>query len=100
MSGNGQKELSEAIVNPASLSGGDILFQGESIRGCTICEVFQKGVAYTPEDRMREAILPEGSLEQNLILAHFSEEQFHSQRIFINWAKAAEKTGSSSAPSR
>lgn len=92
VSGNGQKELSEAIVNPGTLSAGDILFRGESIKGRTICEVFQKGVAYTPEDRMREAILPEGSLVQNLILAHFSEKQFHSQRIFIHWGKAAEKT--------
>ncbi len=92
VSGNGQKELSEAIVNPASLSGGEVLFQGESLKGRSICEVFRKGVAYTPEDRIREAILPEGSLVQNLVLAHFSEKQFHFQRVFIDWAKAAEKT--------
>ncbi len=92
VSGNGQKELSEAIINPASLIDGDILLKGRSITTSTTCEVFRSGVAYTPEDRMRESILPEGSLVQNLMLAHFSERQFHAQRVFLNWPKAAQKT--------
>jgi len=92
ITGNGQKELAEAIINPSSLSSGDILLNGKSLKHLSTIDVFNAGVAYIPEDRMKEAILPEGSLTKNVLLSHFSEEQFQKHHIFVDWGKAGQKT--------
>jgi simple sugar transport system ATP-binding protein len=92
VTGNGQKELAEGIINPSSLVGGDILLNGKSIKNLSTVEVFQQRVAYIPEDRMKEAILPEGSLTKNLFLSLFSDRQFRKKGVFVDWAKTAQRT--------
>jgi len=37
---------------------------------------FSKGVFYTPEDRIKEGILPDGNLKENILLGHHSEDRF------------------------
>jgi general nucleoside transport system ATP-binding protein len=88
VSGNGEKELAQAICNPAQLEGGDILVEGKSIRNLSTPQVFARGVAYTPEDRIQEGILPEASITENILLGHQGEARFLKHRLFINWNEA------------
>jgi simple sugar transport system ATP-binding protein len=92
VSGSGQKELARSLIQPSIIEEGEILLKGQSIRNMSTLEVFKHGIAYTPEDRTKEAILPDGTLTQNVLLPHFSERQFSIRSVFINWTKAAEKT--------
>lgn len=90
VSGNGEKELAEAAVHTELLSEGDILLEGKSIRDLTTLEIFKRGIAYTPEDRIREGILPEGSITENTILGHQTEDRFLKRGVFINWDEVRE----------
>lgn len=85
VSGNGEKELAAVMINSSSLTSGDILVNDERINNLPTLDIFSKGVFYTPEDRIKEGILPEGSIKENVLLGHHSEKRFLKNRIFIDW---------------
>lgn len=84
ISGNGQKELAEAIIHPARIDSGEIRLKGELINNYSTTQVFSKGVFYTPEDRKKEAILPLGSIKENVLLGHQREPRFQSKGV-LKW---------------
>jgi simple sugar transport system ATP-binding protein len=92
VSGNGEKELAEAIVHPRGLTGGDILVSGESVANRATLDVFGHGLSYTPEDRINEGILGDGSLSENLLLGHHDEARFVRRGLFIDWRAVREAT--------
>ncbi|MEA3313489.1 MAG: ABC transporter ATP-binding protein [Caldisericota bacterium] len=95
VSGNGEKELASIMIDPSLLSNGDIFVNGESIKRLSTLSVFNKGVAYTPEDRIKEGILNDGSIKENVLLGHHTEKRFFKKNLFIDWdeaTKAARKT--------
>lgn len=92
VSGNGEKELAQVIVNPKLMKSGDILLDGESIKNLSTIEVFSKGLFYTPEDRIKEGILPEGTIVENVLLGHHFENRFLERGIFIKWDLVREVT--------
>ena len=51
VSGNGQRELAEAINGIRRSESGDILFFGQPIQNLTPREVIEKGMGYIPEER-------------------------------------------------
>lgn len=89
VSGNGEKELAEVFSHTGRISSGDILLDGGSLRGLASRQVFALGLAYTPEDRVREAILPEASVRENVLLGHQRRPRFLRRRLFVDWAEAA-----------
>jgi simple sugar transport system ATP-binding protein len=92
VSGNGEKEIAEVMVRPSLLSRGEILVNGKSINGLSTAEVFMEGVFYTPEDRIKEGILNEGSINENVLLGHHTEKRFLRNKIFINWNEVRKAT--------
>jgi ABC-type uncharacterized transport system ATPase subunit len=95
VSGNGVKELVRALIHPSLVKEGDIRVKGESIRGLSTLEVFARGVSFTPEERVQEGILIEGTIKENVLLGHHGEQRFLRHNLFINWeeaGKAARKT--------
>lgn len=88
VSGNGEKEIAEVVVNPALATGGDILVDGESVLGMSVLDVFDRGVFYTPEDRISEGILNEGSITENILLGHHADDRFLKRGLFISWKEA------------
>ncbi len=88
VSGNGEKSIAECMINPSVLSSGDILVNGESIINNLPLDVFAKGVFYTPEDRIKEGILNEGSIKENVLLGHHQEPRFLKKKLFIDWKEA------------
>nr|MBP7140092.1 ATP-binding cassette domain-containing protein [Caldisericia bacterium] len=92
VSGNGEKDLAEAIIYPKKLNQGEIYIDGEKINGLSTLQVFSKGVFYTPEDRIKEGILPDGNLKENILLGHHSEDRFLDRKTFIKWDEVRETT--------
>jgi general nucleoside transport system ATP-binding protein len=89
ISGNGEKELAEVFSRTSRLRGGDITLDGRSLRGLTADQVFGLGLAYTPEDRIREAILPEASIRENVLLGHQRRARFRRGGLFVDWDEAS-----------
>ncbi len=81
VSGNGQRELAEAINGLRKAEGGSIMFYGEEIRNLTPREVIKKGMGYIPEERNTEGIVPSMSIRENIILKD-SDDTF-SRRHFL-----------------
>ncbi len=90
VSGNGEKELAQVLIDPGLLTGGDILLEGRSIRELSTPEVLARGISYTPEDRIQEGILPEASITDNILLGHQSESRFVGGASFVRWKAVRE----------
>lgn len=68
--GNGQTELAEAILGLRSLHGdaGEIVIGGKSVKNSSVRERLESGVGYVPEDRKKDGLVAEFSIEENLML--------------------------------
>lgn len=66
--GNGQRELVEAIVGVRRTTAGRIEIGGRDVTSAAIGERLARGLAYIPEDRVGDGILPSMSLAENLVV--------------------------------
>ena len=82
VSGNGQKELAEAINGLRKVESGQIIFDDIDIANFSPRQVIDAGMGYVPEERNVEGIVPSFSIKENLILKDVEEEQF-SNRSFM-----------------
>ncbi len=89
ISGNGQKELAEAVISPSRIQSGKITIKGKEINRLKTVDVFSLGVFYVPEDRVKDAILPEGSIKENVLLGHHEEERFIQGKTWVRWNDVA-----------
>lgn len=81
VSGNGQKELAEAINGLRETESGTITFFGTEIQNKTPAEIINLGMGYIPEERNTEGIVPGMSIKENLILKDSEKPQFSSKHI-------------------
>ncbi len=68
VSGNGQRELAEVIAGLRPLTAGRIWLEGEEITALSPAERTLRGMAYIPEERMRDGVIREFSVAENLLL--------------------------------
>lgn len=85
VSGNGEKDFAELLTNPVSITSGTMRLHGEEVQRCSTLELFRRGVFYTPEDRIHEAILNEGSVMENMLLGHQQDAEFRRPGGMVNW---------------
>lgn len=73
IAGSGQKELCEIIAGLSKASGGEILFQGESIIGKRPAEIMHKGIqmSFIPEDRLGMGLVAGMDIVDNVLLKSF-----------------------------
>ncbi len=83
VSGNGQRELAEAINGLRKVESGEIVFYGENIANKSPHYIIQAGMGYIPEERNTEGIVPSFSLKENLILKDTEQPEF-SKHSFLN----------------
>jgi simple sugar transport system ATP-binding protein len=76
VSGNGQRELAEAINGLRKPESGSITLDGEEIGGLGPRAVIAKGMGYIPEDRNTEGIVPSFQIKENLVLKDFASPAF------------------------
>ncbi len=66
--GNGQTELTEAIVGLQDRVGGSIRLNGNELLGRSVREILDAGVGFVPEDRSVDGLVKEFSIAENLML--------------------------------
>ena len=86
VSGNGQRELAEAINGLRKTESGRIVFLGEDIANCSPREIIDRGMGYIPEERNTEGIVPPFSIKENFVLKDIASPSFSSNG-FVNGKK-------------
>lgn len=82
VAGNGQRELVESIMSIRPPIKGRIFFMNQDITNLPTKDKLLKGIAYIPEDRIKDGILPSLNVAENLVLgAH----HVLSRRIILDW---------------
>jgi len=84
VSGNGQRELAQAINGLRPVTKGDIRVGSKDISHSTPAEIIAQGVSYIPEERMVDGMIKEFSVAENLILRDHSKKPF-SRSGFLNF---------------
>ena len=89
VSGNGQKELAEAINGLRKIEKGEIALFGCEIGNKKPRSVIDQGMGYIPEERNIEGIVPPFAIRENLILKDVDQKPF-SNKSFLKKEKVNE----------
>jgi general nucleoside transport system ATP-binding protein len=76
VSGNGQRELAEAIAGLRVPISGSISVAGVEVAGASAAVVRAAGLGYIPEERMRDGVVPEFTVAENLLLTQSNTTAF------------------------
>lgn len=79
--GNGQSELAYGITGLEKIKSGSIVFNGEEITHSSVNRRNKMGLAHIPEDRHKFGLVLDFTLENNLVLKKYNEEQFQKFRF-------------------
>ncbi len=79
VSGNGQRELANALFGVTEPSSGEMILNGKPLPFGKPCSRVEAGMARVPEDRMTTGLLLELSVEDNLIMEN--HRQFCSGKL-------------------
>ena len=90
VSGNGQRELAEAIAGLRPVVDGDVKIDDTEVTGWHPSKVRAAGLAYVPEERMRDGVIGEFSVAENLILVAHDSEPF-SRRGILRLGKIVDR---------
>lgn len=83
VSGNGQRELAEVIAGLREIKRGKIFINDQEVSGKKPAELIAMGLSYIPEERMRDGMIKDFTVAENLILREHHKPPF-SQRGFLN----------------
>ncbi len=99
ISGNGQRELAEAIAGLRTPKSGRIMINGRETTFCKPGQVRNIGFSYVPEERMKDGAVGEFDIKENLILLNHKDKPFcrkgmlcfgeiceHSERLVKEYA--------------
>lgn len=89
VTGNGQKELFESIVGVRPTSSGEIILSGTDITHASVASIASMGLASMgmasiPEDRLKEGVVPDFSISENLILGLHKFRFFKFHGCFLD----------------
>jgi simple sugar transport system ATP-binding protein len=74
--GNGQTELTEAILGLQPKTDGSITLNGKEVLGLSVKQALNTGIGFVPEDRTVDGIVGEFTIAENLILDEFDRKPF------------------------
>jgi general nucleoside transport system ATP-binding protein len=74
--GNGQTELTEAIMGLQQRVTGDIRLDGTNLQGLSVRKILDAGVGFIPEDRQEDGLISEFTIAENLMLDRSTGEPF------------------------
>lgn len=92
VSGNGQREFAEALVGVRPVEGGTITLRDTDITAAPLSDRVAAGMAFVPEERMRDGAIGAFSVQENLFLrdhaiAPFSRGPFLDFREMVRHAR-------------
>ena len=91
VSGNGQKELAEAITGIRAVTAGKITVNKSDITNKSPRDIYDTGVSHVPEERIRFGIAPGLFLYDNAILKQHHLKKF-SNRWFLKYSNVKHHT--------
>src|SRR5690606_10158363 len=74
--GNGQTELSEALLGLQDTVHGSATLEGREIVGLSTKQILDAGVGFVPEDRTHDALVADFSVAENLVLDQHDRPPF------------------------
>jgi simple sugar transport system ATP-binding protein len=83
VSGNGQRELAEVIAGLRPVVSGTIELAGRAVVGQSPRAIMDLGLSYIPEERMRDGMIKEFTVAENLILREFDQSPY-ARTGFLN----------------
>jgi len=76
VSGNGQRELAEAIAGLRTPLNGSVKIDDTELAGAKPAQARAAGLAYVPEERMRDGVVPDFTVAQNLLLVDNRDSRY------------------------
>jgi simple sugar transport system ATP-binding protein len=89
VSGNGQRELAESIAGLRRTTRGRVTLDDVDVTGWEPDRRLAAGLAYIPEERMRDGVIRELSVEENLIIEDHGRRPF-ARGIFLDFGRIAQ----------
>jgi simple sugar transport system ATP-binding protein len=83
VSGNGQKELVEAITGLRKAQEGSIVLNEKNITGQSAKQIYHAGISHIPEERIRYGVVSNMLVTDNIVLKKYDQAPF-SRRGCIN----------------
>jgi ABC-type uncharacterized transport system ATPase subunit len=88
VSGNGQRELAQCLAGLRKVTDGSVTINGQVMTQATLRARIDAGLAYIPEERMRDGAIRDFSVEENVFLHEHASPKF-TRGIFLNLPKMA-----------
>lgn len=82
VSGNGQRELAQVIAGLRPMKSGQITLDGQDASGKSPAELLERGISYIPEERMKDGMIREFSVAENIILREHAKRPYASMSFF------------------
>jgi ABC-type uncharacterized transport system ATPase subunit len=78
VAGNGQNELFDTILGQRRATCGKVILAGQEITNLSAGNIVAQGVASIPPDRIKQGLLMEFSIKENLILGYQNRKRFRT----------------------
>jgi ABC-type uncharacterized transport system ATPase subunit len=82
VSGNGQREMAETIAGLREVESGTIKIEGQDVTNALPKKIRRAGLAYVPEERMREGAIADFTVWENLLLIDFESRDYLRYGLF------------------
>ncbi len=83
VSGNGQRELAEAITGLRKVTSGKVYLEGQDITNLAPGDITERMLSYIPEERMRDGMIKDFTISENMVLREHHKQPF-SKNGFLN----------------
>lgn len=93
VSGNGQKELCEALSGLRKTESGFVKVDGKDLTGKDPKVFLKHRVTYIPADRKGTGLVPSMNIRENVALRKYWKEEYTRYGAFIHWENIAGHTG-------
>ncbi|MCF6277251.1 MAG: ABC transporter ATP-binding protein [Anaerolineales bacterium] len=91
ISGNGQRELAEVVTGLRESTGGKIILEDEDISALSPSARTERMLSYIPEERMRDGIIKDFTISENMILREHHKSPF-AEKGFLMLKTIAQHT--------
>jgi simple sugar transport system ATP-binding protein len=91
VSGNGQREMVEAITGLRRIESGRVFIENTDITNQSARHIYDSGIAHVPEERIKFGIAPGLCLYDNAILKQHHKKQY-AGKLFLAYSKIKQHT--------
>lgn len=82
VSGNGQRELAQVIAGLREATKGQVLLDSKDVTGMSPGDLLNMGISYVPEERMRDGMIRDFNVAENLILREHAQKPYARSGFF------------------